>query len=380
MVLHDNSGNYCKYAGVVVQSILIHTTANVHFYILCDETIDETQMNRFYSLINNSACTMDFVKVKIPDSWNNLRGVSIYSVGTLFKLLMVEALPKNIEKTIYIDDDILVNMDINDLWNVDMENFLVCGVQERCREQGYINAGVMLLDIKGIREYCDLYSDSVSFFRENPTCMCLDQDAFNYILRKKKKLLNNKFNTFTIEEKETEMLRNVIYHFVSRYPNANGKTSFDREFFRVLRQTPWWNSDEAVFEFFYKSISNREHQLKCIRKASYYIGKSDNVAFWGANESEGFTKLTSIYDFACKNSCFIDADIAKQGKKISELEVKNIDYLVGRKEETYVIVVAYNHYESIKEQLNEMGYTEYINYINIRYLLLEDEGGNFGTI
>ena len=72
-------------------------------------------------------------------------------------------MPKEVEKILYLDADIIVNCDIKELYNIDFEENVIVAVENSDldnweyneniglnRDNIYINAGVLLIDVKNI--------------------------------------------------------------------------------------------------------------------------------------------------------------------------------------------------------------------------------------
>ena len=387
--IHDANGNYSKYAAVAFRSIINNTSERLHFFVLHDDTFMEQQKGKLARMIEEGGNEIDFYEVSIPEDWKKLKSIKNFTIGTLFRLMISDKLPRDIGRVIYIDADILVNLDIKELWDIDIGNALVCGRKEKhydnpifdegISEDSYVNAGVLIFNLDKIREKHDLYRESIRFFERHPNCMWNDEDAINFVLNKKQKIIPNRFNTFTVfaEEAEPEFLKHCIYHFAGDHPRANGSRAFDREFFRTLRQTPWGEEDEDIFAYFYGQNALREESFVNIRRISYAMGTKKNIVFWGAKETEPYKKIKAIYDLSDREVWAVDGDKGRQGEVFDGMRVESPDKLKGMQEGTFVVVLAYNHYRAISRALSGMGYREGYGYADSRFLLSEPEGGRY---
>lgn len=119
--------------------------------------------------------------------------LSHISRATYYRLLISDILPKEIDKAIYLDCDIVVNNSISELWNVNMDNKAIAAVlqigsgkeAERLgypMEYGYFNAGVTMINLKFFREYnvTALLLDYMMTNAEN--LLYNDQDVLNGVL------------------------------------------------------------------------------------------------------------------------------------------------------------------------------------------------------
>ena len=389
VAIHDANGNYSKYAAVAVQSLINKTGERLHFFVLHDDTFKEQQKNKLTRMVEEGCNEIDFYKVRIPDEWYKIKSIKNFTIGTLFRLMISDKLPSDIDRVIYIDVDTLVNLDIKELWDVDTGSALVCGRKEKhydnpifdegISEDSYVNAGVLLLNLERIREQHDLYRESIHFFEKHPNCMWNDEDAINYVLNRKQMIIPNRFNTFTIsaDESEPEFLKPYIYHFAGDHPRANGSRAFDREFFRILRQTPWGEEDEDIFSYFYEQNALREDGFVNVRRISYAMGKKKNIVFWGAKETAPYKKIKEIYDLSDKEVWVVDGDKGKRWTAFDGMRVEIPDKLKDIRKDTFVVVLAYNHYSEISRALFAMGYREGYDCAESRMLLSEPEGGRY---
>lgn len=100
------------------------------------------------------------------------------------------------EKLIYLDCDIIVRHSIAKLYDIDIEDYLLGAVYHNDKlsvnngafkrlhipvEQGYFNAGVLLINLKKWREE-HIYEKSIEFLRNNSESIVNhDQDVLNVV-------------------------------------------------------------------------------------------------------------------------------------------------------------------------------------------------------
>lgn len=110
----------------------------------------------------------------------------------------------------------LANLDIKELWNVDMHEKSLAGARDfpgsrfnesiyghkmrlilnGCRPESYVNAGVLLMNLKRIREGGNLLELTVEWLmRRSRMAVAPDQDALNSIFYGDIQVINSKFNT-----------------------------------------------------------------------------------------------------------------------------------------------------------------------------------------
>ena len=103
---------------------------------------------------------IDFSKYKNQLKLNMEWDISLSSYARLFLSSM---LPKNVEKVLYYDCDTIVVNKLDEIWNIDIDNYYVAGVQDTVsneikravginEEFKYINAGMLLINLKRWRK------------------------------------------------------------------------------------------------------------------------------------------------------------------------------------------------------------------------------------
>jgi lipopolysaccharide biosynthesis glycosyltransferase/ADP-heptose:LPS heptosyltransferase len=198
-------------------SIFLNTRSPVCVHVLHDRTL--TERNR--ELLSETAETYGQSVAFYDVSPYNINSDSVKlelrcSPGTMFRLLIPEVLPASLEKVIYLDCDVLVNMDIRELWEVPLEGFSLAGVLDRpenrpfklfserafrlrwmrCDRKYYVNGGVLLMNLPRIREKCSLFQRIFSWAKEYGRYATHgDQDMLNSCFRGDIKILDPKFNT-----------------------------------------------------------------------------------------------------------------------------------------------------------------------------------------
>lgn len=121
----------------------------------------------------------------------------------LFKFDLPNVL-KDWDKVLYIDTDMIIQDDLSELFNTDLSDNYVAAVKDmtgmvnedhhnRLNLQNYFNAGLMLLNLKKMRE--DNISEKLYYYKFNEDCgHFMSQDALNKIFNEKVIWLNPKYN------------------------------------------------------------------------------------------------------------------------------------------------------------------------------------------
>lgn len=121
---------------------------------------------------------------------------------TLYRLLMPYCIDS--DKVLYLDADTLVNGDISDLYNIDMGDCIIAGVEDTgitksqlnaigiSNDAVYVNAGVLLMNLKKIRSeglpHTWLHLINKRWYS------CHDQDVINMTCQPRIKTVSNIYN------------------------------------------------------------------------------------------------------------------------------------------------------------------------------------------
>ena len=163
LCVYDPSGNYSQHAGVVMTSIFENTHSKITVHILHDETLTDDNRKKFLRTAEKySQCInlIDVTEYKTRMTDDVKRALKNLTVGALYRLCVPEVI--NLEKVIYLDCDIVVNLDVKELWDIDIAQKHVAGVKdtflgglgERTRQKlnggnfdDYINSGVLVMNL-----------------------------------------------------------------------------------------------------------------------------------------------------------------------------------------------------------------------------------------
>ncbi len=138
-----------------------------------------------------------------------------FTVGSLFRLAAQDIITA--DKAIYLDCDIIVRLDIRELWKIDIDGYCMAAVIDgnvryksafsswrvRCRLNGcdsysYVNSGVVIMNLAEIRKRGDFFRISAEWLRKHiHNASCPDQDAYNSIFRGSIKIIDSRFNVIS---------------------------------------------------------------------------------------------------------------------------------------------------------------------------------------
>ena len=275
--LHDADGHYSKFVGTTMASIFENTSAPVTIHILHDATLTADNRDKFSYLAGSYGQRVKFHNVEATCQ-NELQLLneklakvigSRFSIGTFYRLLAKKILGGG--KIIYLDADIIVNLDIAELWRQDLGNFTVAAVPEveatfnnmvpnkfllntgRVRKENYFCAGVMILDLDKLGE--NFLNEGVNFLAAYPACECFDQDILNDAFSENYLRLEQKFDSFSDAERIRKFpVAKKIYHYAGRCIGLNSFDAYNKLWLENFSKTPWSNAE--VFHNMSREIDN----------------------------------------------------------------------------------------------------------------------------
>ena len=280
-----SDNNFVQHCVVTIVSIFRNNKkSDICFYILTEGLTDENEAILIKVVSENAGklfitnVDKDILKdVPMPDD----KQLSHISIATYYRLFISKLLPKNIDKVIYLDCDIIVRQSLNELWEYNIENSAIAAVYQivdwnisaikRLKypvEYGYFNAGVLLINLAYWREH-QIPDLLLSFVHNNKELIVFhDQDVLNGVLYDKClklpckwNMLSNFFqkNTLSVSDFNEGILINdykdykqqilqvinnpAIIHFVFKPKpwNSGCDHPYKKDYFFYLKYTPFYN-------------------------------------------------------------------------------------------------------------------------------------------
>jgi lipopolysaccharide biosynthesis glycosyltransferase len=225
-----------------------------------------------------SRCVI-MIEEKVPRA-----AFGVFTVGAVFRLAIPYVL--SVDRVIYMDSDIVVNLDIRELWDIPLEDRSLAGVFDKvhrrfsasalkfaligCDRTAYINSGVLLMDLKRVRERYDLAGQSAGWFdKHGHLANLLDQDMINSLFRGDIKIIAGKFNRGT--DHSNDISGAILHTAGSIKPwSAPRNKALSLLYWKTFLKTPWGRlaPDEVVdvlFGVFMDSSMMHPHTRQCYK-------------------------------------------------------------------------------------------------------------------
>ena len=373
--LHDGDGRYSKFVGTTMASIFANTSLPVTIHILHDATLTDDNREKFSYLAGRYAQAVKFhnVDALCPDEINFLREKlaaqinSRFSIGAFYRLLIKKILGGG--KAIYLDADIIVNLDIAELWRHDLNNFPVAAVPEvaatldnmisekflinsgRVKAEDYFCSGVMIFNLDALNE--NFFRDGVQFLADNPACESVDQDILNAFFAANYLKLDQKFDSFVLAEQRRNIstVTKKIYHYAGNGIELKLDNAFNRLWLENFSCTPWFDIDTLgkLGDAFRNKIDN------CIMTAQQMMKLSiehRRAFFVEPNNIQVIKELFHVQDDELIIEARDTASIEELAAKMTELRGQRIFFIFLQR------------YEVVCVELLRRGFKELADFVN----------------
>ena len=360
----DKTGNYARLLGTSLYSLLSNTKEDIIVHILHDDTLtgkNKLLINEtvnllhgqvfFYNLDVMMSDELKRIKEELPD----LKKLRV-SIASVYRLMLGELFLNKAKKIIYLDCDIIVNMDIKELWEevipssglaavsdfvIQLNKFNALIIENKVKSNEYFNSGVLLIDLEKFVKNFSLEDGMREL--SNGLYDYPDQDILNIFFRGSN-TLPEKYNTFAnVAFASGGNVKKYIYHYVSNSIDFDMHNPFSKLFFSYFMKTPWCDV-EFVGSLARKSAKvTRENVLDV---ANGFSGRKRIVIADKAME-EYFSEMLRLKE----NEEFIAEDI-----------LESVDLNINYYNEYYIFFIAKDKYHSIKEQLEGLGLKEKVNF------------------
>lgn len=199
--------NYIPYCATTIASIIdTNQTEKITFHLFVDGIMDANRVMMQEWLGKQEGKDILFYELSEDDFKDFPVGEAYINLTTYFRLVIQDKLP-DIDKVIYLDCDTIVNGSLKELWNTEMGDYAVAGVRDRVNDSirlynrlrypmhdGYINAGVLLINLKKWREL-HVFDRAKEIAKAMPKALKNhDQDIINILFHDNKLMLPFRYN------------------------------------------------------------------------------------------------------------------------------------------------------------------------------------------
>ena len=193
---------FVKYLYVMLMSLLENNAGQsepCRIYLLSAD-MKEEQIEIIKKLVETYGGSLHFIRMDMEKFPKELPSNEMITVETYFRLALPELLPKELDRVLYLDADMVVLQSLRELYETDFEGktFVVCkdgtavsaehvaqsGLFAELKEKEnfqYFNAGVMLFHLEKLRNTCDFAFFMEQALAHKEELVYHDQDLLNYL-------------------------------------------------------------------------------------------------------------------------------------------------------------------------------------------------------
>jgi lipopolysaccharide biosynthesis glycosyltransferase len=275
---------YSMPLSVMARSVLanLKNKRKVQFFII-DGGIRDKNKRKIRKTLNFANCDVSFIpkpdtlskKLEAAYQYTITDGLArkYLAIASYYRLMIADLLPEQLDKAIYLDCDLVIEGDLEELWETNLEeNFLLAAKDlwipsvssqngllnykelEIPADNAYFNAGVLVVNLKKWRTE-GFFTKAVNYLNKNKdTIRFADQDILNGLLAQQWGELHPRWNVtpgvFEYSKWQDSPFSETIYqemvsqpyitHFAAEAKPWNSlKSTYKEQFYRYVDITEW---------------------------------------------------------------------------------------------------------------------------------------------
>ncbi len=274
---------YIPYTVVMITSLCKNNkTQPIRFFLLHHE-LQETDLEQIRSALSSYEIEIVPLKVEAALFEDRLPRTEVWSIETYYRLLLLDILPDDVERLLYLDVDIIINQSIEEFYHRDFggNDMVVCenaggfiNAQERLAEKQkemfapmfekgfrYFNAGVLLMNIAEMKKQYSFQTYQKAIQEWDYNMGAPDQDILNYVHWQKIAYEDSKKYNYFSRVAHEEGLRYesgkkelCIIHFTDQKPweTKNYHYPIEQIWWDYAKETPFYS--ELLESFLAKTL------------------------------------------------------------------------------------------------------------------------------
>lgn len=236
------------------------TRVKDEFVSITDEQIDFLNKVVKSKKEDNNVTKLDVTRL-YEQEFGGCANESAYCTPYTLLRLLADLVPDMPDKLLYLDIDIMIGNDIKELWDIDVTDYEYAAVKEKYGcwliRPDYINAGMLLLNMKKIRETGLL--KKARHLITTKKMLFADQDAIFHSTTRKK-IIPRKFN----EQSKFDRKDTVVCHFCKRlmflpYPHTENYKQWNVDEIHKYLKCFYFDSDLEEYLLLKKQFDSQKN-------------------------------------------------------------------------------------------------------------------------
>lgn len=281
MLLSVNK-KFLEHTEELITSLLHYSSKKLNIYLMyVQDELSQEDLKHIENFVNNMGNgkvfpvlfdTKHLEGMPVTDDEGAFFGMEAYG-----RLFCAFKLPKEVEKILYLDADMICTGDIAELYNIDFEDkmWVACrdnGIKEKDLNRlglplnyPYINSGMLLINVNKIRKMYTEKDMSKMIRDVYEVLIYPDQDFINKVFWNDIKIVENKYNLVAkdIRYKDLKEKPLIIHYAGSAKPWSEDVSRFDKEYIE-----PYYESMRLQGEYKKEKLENL---IKSHEKYGYKI-------------------------------------------------------------------------------------------------------------
>ena len=290
---------YAPFLAVALTSLFENCNKNYFYKIhIIEDNISNINKEKIKKIqISNSEIIFSSINHNlecINDNKNNRLRPDIFTLTIYFRIFIPDMF-KEYDKAIYIDSNIIVSGDISELYNIDLENNYIGACQDKSiigikefedyftygvgvKYTEYINSGVLLLNMKKLREkklnekFLYLFN-KYHFENVDP-----DQAYINFLCNGNIKYIDNSWDAMPNGKGEKLEKPNLIHYNLFYKPWHYDNITYEEYFWKYAKETEYYEEILKIKNNYSKDDKEKdeEHLKNMLARASSIARSSYN--------------------------------------------------------------------------------------------------------
>ena len=307
--------NYAPFVATTMASILKNTKSHIDFYVLSDGITAKNKAkiaNERKWFKNFSLRFIEIDRHRYDDFFSRK---NYYIAKTSYAIIDIPmfGVARNIKKTIYLDDDVIVRGDIKELYDQDLGDYVIGASYDffhfdshlqryiqhfgMSKEHKSLNTGMLLINCDRWRQegITDKLEQVDKDTRYNQNRILQDQDIFNILFNNNYKQLDRKFNTAmhyvnefledkrhdkTLENEMNDSLkRAIIIHYTGKKPWKDNRILFANEFWKIVPYTDFADEIKQIHDNSQRDMKIMKNSDKNAAKINKYVRRKVKLVY-----------------------------------------------------------------------------------------------------
>lgn len=300
-IVFSSSNYYTPYLTTALYSLSSHTSPQNKYHIfILHSNISDNNKNIILHFIAKENIKIDFINVSNMFPWKHLQVSGHLSIETYFRLIIPEIF-RNYKKIIFLDSDIIVQDDIQKLFNINIDGYPLAATEESLlsaqisipenknfksyiintlgikNTDMYFQAGVMLINIPLFIKYN--YDEEIIKMISQHSYKIADQDVLNQLLWDKYLLLDKEWNW-------TPMQKHMInLSYIELMPASIRKRYIavtDPKIIHYADRNKPWNDPEENYATVWWNYARKTpyYEILLLRMSKYSIINEEIDVIW----------------------------------------------------------------------------------------------------